>query len=156
MKTILASWFLLVLIAGFYLGKNIFQVTDIETIAFNTSRGFVENRFLARVSYNKFTFYTNRYLTNFFAGFDPNYFFFGGHPREVPGGNNEMKISYWLLPFFLLGAYEQLERREKRIIIPYVLTLSIVSFFSIDAFWWSLVLFWYLTVLYPLRTLWKK
>lgn len=155
-KKLSVLWLILVFGAGVYFGQNIFQVTNLQTIAFNTSKGYVENRVIARLAYNKFTFYTNRYLTNFFAGLDPNYFFFGGHPREVPGGNNEMKISYWLLPFFLLGIYEQLLAREVKILIAYLATLGVASFFAVDTLWFFLVPFWYLTILYPLRPLWKK
>ncbi len=149
-------WALVVIFAGISAKVNIFRSSDVETYLTNTKKGYLENSFLARVSYNKVTFYFNRYLDNFFAGVDPNYFFFGGHPREVPGGDNSLKVSYWLIPFFLFGVYEQIRAKEKKIFFVYLLTLVLVSWFSTDKLWWYLVPFIYLTMLYPLKRLWKK
>jgi len=149
-------WLLSVLTAGIILGRNIFEVSDIDRIAFNSSKGHIENRLTGRLAYNKLTFYTGRYLNNFFAGLDPNYFFFGGHPREIPGGDNRIKAPYFLLPFFIFGLWEQARNKDKRIGGVYLTTLGLVSFFAIDALWWALAPFWYLTIVYPLRGLWKK
>lgn len=150
------AWVVAIFVSGLLMRRNIFERGVLDLYQLNTSRGYVENPLLGRMSYNKATFYFRRYLNNFFSGTDPNYFFFGGHPREVPGGNNDQKISYWLLPLFLVGVYEQLLNREYRIILLYALTLLLVSWFSVDSLWWLLAPFWYLTILYPIRDLWKK
>lgn len=131
-------------------------MSNLDLYYLNTTRGYIENQTIARVNYNKVTFYLNHYLSNFFAGVDPNYFFFGGHPREVPGGNNDFKINYWLTYLFIFGVYDQFLNKETRIVLVYGITLLIVSWFSIDMLWWTLVPFLYLSILYPLRRIWKK
>ena len=153
---LLVIWCAVVVGGGVVFSKNIFQMTNLDLYYLNTTRGYVENQTVARASYNKITFYLNHYLDNFFAGIDINYFFFGGHPREVPGGNNDFKINYWLIYLFLFGVYDQFLNRETRIVALYFITLLVVSWFSIDALWFLLVPFVYLTVLYPIRALWKK
>ena len=149
-------WSLFVIFVGVSSGKNIFQNSKTDLYFLNSKKVLVENDFLGRLSYNKAGLYFNKYLDNFFAGLDPNYFFFGGHPREVPGGNNDIKISYWLIPLFFLGIYGQFVRKEKLILEIYLISLFLVSWFSIDSLWWILVSFIYLTIFYPVRLLWKK
>lgn len=153
---VIFCWLTMVFVLGYSSKLNIFKTTNLDIYYFNTLKGDLPNSLMARLDYNKFTFYAKRYLDNFFEGTDINYFFFGGHPREVPGGNNEVKISYWLLPFFLLGLFKQLLVKEMRIISLYGLTLLAVSWFSVDALWWLLAPFWYGVIVYPLRELWKK
>lgn len=155
-RRLIFCWLTVVLVFGLISKKNIFQATNLDLYYFNTIKGELPNSLISRITYNKFTFYATRYLNNFFEGLDVNYFFFGGHPREVPGGNNEVKISYWLSPFFFLGLLKQLFVKEMRVIYLYGLTLLVVSWFSVDALWWLLAPFWYGVSVYPLRELWKK
>ena len=155
-KKVIGLWIVLVAAAGLFWGRNIFVVSNLDQYYSNTASGYLENSVMAKLSYNKLTFYLNRYLDNFFSGADPSYFFFGGHPRETPGGNNEMKISYWLLPFFILSVIEQMLNQQWRILGLYGITLAIVAFFSVDALWWVLTPFWYAVVIYPFKELWRK
>ncbi len=147
-------WIVVILIAGLISGRSIFKVSNLDQYYFNTASGYLESSPLSKISYNKFTFYLNRYLDNFFVGVDPSYFFFGGHPRETPGGSNRMTVSYWLIPFFILSVYEQMEKKEWRVMALYGLTLAVVSLFSVEALWRLLVPFWYGVVIYPFRKLW--
>lgn len=149
-------WLLLTIAIGLNGKTNIFQSSDLDLYKFNKTRSYIEPRFAAKISYNRLSFYIGRYLNNLLTGSDINYFFFGNHPREVPGNDNKMRVNYWLLPYFLIGIYEQIQARDKRTFLSYCLILFIASFFSIDELWWTLAPFIYLIILYPLRFIWRE
>ena len=47
----------------------------------------------------------NRVKSNFFEAIDINNYFFAGHPRERVGVDETEKLSFVLLPFFLIGFF---------------------------------------------------
>lgn len=53
-----------------------------------------------------------RLMDNLSQAIDPNYYFFANHPREKIGLDNTEKYPYILLPVFLLGAYNFLNRKN--------------------------------------------
>ena len=85
---------------------------------------------LARMFQNKANIFINKYFSNFFNLIDPNYYFFGSHPREIPGGQNYIRLPLLtLIPIFWF-LYKGRARYKKNIILFLSLTLISLSFFT--------------------------
>lgn len=68
-----------------------------------------------------------RVLNNFFDNVDPNLYFFANHPRER-GADEFEKYPYMLLPFFLLGLYVLVKKRDTRLKVSvFILPLLLLS-----------------------------
>ena len=62
--------------------------------------------FLGRFYHNKISLMIGKYESNLFDLLDPNYYFFGSHPREIPDGFNYIKfpiLAILLISFGLMG-----------------------------------------------------
>lgn len=84
------------------------------------------NIFLARLFQNKALVVTNKYFDNFFDFIDPNYYFFGSHPREVVNGQNYTRLPLFAI-FPILWFLLWSRGHHKKIILS-VLTFSILIF----------------------------
>jgi len=70
----------------------------------------------------------NRVATNLFENIDPNLYFFSNHPRQRVGTREFEKFPYILLPFFLLGLFNFVSKKNKLFwIISFFVPLIILS-----------------------------
>lgn len=153
----LGLWLGCLIWLGIALGKNSFKTDNLDWYFLNQRRGYYENAVLGKLNQNKPTMYMNLYLEQFFTGLDPNYYFYGNHPREISGASNKVRIFYPLIILFIYGLYKQLRNNDSRIAVGFLTTLVVVSLFGIDQFWWSLVIWIYASMLYPfLKSVWAK
>lgn len=140
-KRFFLSLFLFLLLSGLVFNqaydKSIFTTSSLENYT-------LENREVYFVrDFGKF--YTNRFgiflhknvsyplfkiQKNLFYNFDPNQYFFAGHPRERADGLEFEKFSFLFLPFFLIGLFISLEKFTKReaLLIAGIIFLS--TFFN--------------------------
>lgn len=89
---------------------------------------------LARIYQNKVKIYINKFSSNFFALTDPNNYFFGFHPREIPIENQNLtKFPFLTLPFMLVGLYFLPLHKNKKFIIIF-LSSSIISLSLLSSF----------------------
>lgn len=73
----------------------------------------------------------NRVTTNFFENIDPNLYFFANSPRQRVGIKEFEKFPYVLLPFFFLGVFDFVSKKNKLLwlmsfVVP-IATLSIIG-----------------------------
>jgi hypothetical protein len=90
--------------------------------------------FTARLFQNKPRIYLNKFTGNFFSLTDPNYYFFGLHPRPiVPDNKNLFKFPFPAIIFFLVGAFS-LSWKKNKVFLLYISTtllfLSILKNFD--------------------------
>lgn len=55
---------------------------------------------------NKPDYFFNKFQQNLLQSLDLNLYFFGNHPREVPGNREFEKFSFLLIPFFIYGLFK--------------------------------------------------
>lgn len=114
------------LVLNNFFGKTIsIDQTDIYYI--NQRRGYYENKFIGKIQENKLSVYVKKYLSNFFQGIDPNYYFFANHPRERAGITEKDKFSFIFLPFFILGLFFAIKERKY---FSFIYFFSLLIFFS--------------------------
>ena len=69
-----------------------------------------------------------RVATNFFENMDPNLYFFSNHPRQRVGIKEFEKFPYVLLPFFLLGIFNWISKKNKLFwLISFLVPITILS-----------------------------
>lgn len=73
---------------------------------------------------------TRHFLSNLFETLDPNYYFFANHPRSPAGANDYAKYPWIFLPLALVGLYRQLRWIGVGSLIPFFLSLLLVSIIS--------------------------
>ncbi len=80
------------------LGRN-----ELDWHYLNTKRSLYDNRIEALLLQNKYVEVIDKYNKNLFLLIDPNNYFFGLHPRELVGDNqNLMKFPFLaIIPFFV-------------------------------------------------------
>lgn len=132
-------WMGIVLMIGVWSKSSIFRMENLDLYWINTKRGYIENSWLGKIIQNKATFYSSNYFNNFFTGLDPNYYFFGGHPRETADSDRSVKFPFYFLPLILLGLMGAIQNRIGWEIFYFFGTLSVVSFFDINRLWWLLL-----------------
>lgn len=79
---------------------------------------------------NKPEFMFYKFEQNLLRSIDLNSFFFGNHPREIPGIRNFEKFSFLFLPFFIFGLLKVLKSHLLYISISFLtsaLELSIIG-----------------------------
>lgn len=70
----------------------------------------------------------NRVVTNFFENMDPNLYFFSNHPRQRVGIKEFEKFPYVLLPFFLLGVFDFVSKKNKLLwLISFLVPIIVLS-----------------------------
>lgn len=70
----------------------------------------------------------NRVTTNLFENIDPNLYFFANSPRQRVGIKEFEKFPYVLLPFFFLGIYSFLSKKDKLFwLLSFFIPLAILS-----------------------------
>jgi len=85
---------------------------------------------LARMFQNKLVIISGKYLDGFFALIDPNYYFFGSHPREVINGQNYFRLPL-LLSIPLLWYLLKFSGKSKKFVISFgFFTLLFLSLFT--------------------------
>ena len=88
------------------------------------------NIFMARFFQNKALVVSNKYFDNLFDFIDPNYYFFGSHPREIVSGQNYTRLPlFTILP--LLWFVFKSRNKYKRVLL-FLLSFSVLgmSFFT--------------------------
>jgi len=70
----------------------------------------------------------NRVAINFFENMDPNLYFFANNPRQRVGIKEFEKFPYVLLPFFLLGVLDCIQKKNKMFwLISFLAPLIVLS-----------------------------
>ncbi len=89
------------------------------------------NRTIARFFQNKPRIYINKYLNNFFAITDPNYYFFSAHPRPVEGNINISKYPFASILFLLISIFNIRKMKYKQpVTIVLITSLIFLPFLS--------------------------
>lgn len=84
----------------------------------------------ARLFQNKGRIYLNKFTENFFALSDPNYYFFGLHPRPiVPDNKNLFKYPFVAIVFFFYGILEIGKFKYRKILL--ILSVFLLTSLSI-------------------------
>lgn len=100
------------------------------------------NIFLARLFQNKVVLVTNKYLDNLFDFLDPNYYFFGSHPREISEGQNYVRLPLTTIIPLVWFFFSLSSKKRKKLIFVYSTILLTLSFFTnhyrYDFFLWPL------------------
>lgn len=90
--------------------------------------------FLARTFHNKARLYIDKFNSNFFALIDLNNYFFGNHPRQVPGAQNSERFPFLSVFFFLFGLFYLRKNPDNMFLIASVLlgilSLSVLTIFD--------------------------
>lgn len=94
------------------------------------------NILTARVFQNKLNVPIHKFENNLFSLLDPNYYFFGSHPRERVGTQNSLKIPFVAIGFLLYGLFTitKLKNYRKVIGLFLILTVSISILEKIENF----------------------
>lgn len=85
---------------------------------------------LARFFQNKLVIISNKYFDNLFDFIDPNYYFFGSHPREVVGGQNYTRLpllTFLPILFFFLKSKVKFKKSYLLLFLSSVLVLSFIT-----------------------------
>lgn len=97
---------------------------------------------MSRLFQNKPSIYLDRFKSNFFALSDPNNYFFGFHPREIEGENqNLQKFPSLAILFFLFGLYFLPSDRRWRFIALSLFSLVVLLSFLRNFDRYDLILF---------------
>jgi len=110
---------------------TIFQFQEEEIYYLNQRRSYCQSPLVARFLENKVNRLGYKFKRNFFTLLDTNYYFFANHPRERPGIKETEKFFWGLLPFFLLGLFSQLVKKNYLAIRNYSLWGCLSSSISI-------------------------
>lgn len=101
--------------------------------------------FMARIFQNKAVLVSSKYFNNLFDFLDPNYYFFGSHPREVPEGQNYTRLPLLtLLPIFWFFFNTNAKRRRttSSLFGLFVITFSLfTNHYVYDFLLWPLFLY---------------
>lgn len=82
----------------------------------------------ARLFQNKPRIYLNKFAGNFFALTDPNYYFFGLHPRPiVPDNKNLFKFPFPAIIFFFYGIFTLDWSKHKKLLFYTTAILFLLS-----------------------------
>lgn len=94
--------------------------------------------FTARLFQNKVRIYADKFIDNLFALSDPNNYFFGFHPRQIPNNQNLTKYPFVGLLFALYGLYHLDKSKDKKFIINFLagslISLSLLTLFDRNDF----------------------
>ncbi len=88
------------------------------------------NIFLARFFQNKVVLVSDKYLDNLFDFLDPNYYFFGSHPREVADGQNYVRLPLTTLILIVWYFFSLNSKKRKNLIYIYGTISLLLSFFT--------------------------
>lgn len=128
---------------------TVFSLTDSQIYLINERRAYYSYNFLGRFFENKPNYYFFQWQKNFFESFDPNLYFFSGHPRERPGVWEFDKFPFLYLPFFLWGFFRILNRKDSFFLLLYpILSIVFISFFKEANNFLFLLFPWFVIVLY--------
>lgn len=83
----------------------------------------------ARLFQNKGTIITNKFLDSFFSLYDPNYYFFGSHPREVINGQNHNRLPMLCFIPIIWFIFKTKSKHKKKIFASFVFLTFFMSFF---------------------------
>ena len=130
---------LLLLRTGF--DSTIFSKNPTEVKQLNTRHEFY-NQDLGFLFTNKYSlnYYQNYSLSvlklnrNLFYNLDPNLYFFASHPREKAGINEFEKFSAVYLPFFIIGLFSIIFRKNYKWLKIYSILTILISAFLIPTF----------------------
>ena len=73
---------------------------------------------------NKPDYIFYKFQQNILRSIDLNLYFFGNHPREIPGHREFDKFSFLFLPFFILGVITGLKSHRLQISISFLIPLA--------------------------------
>ncbi len=131
------KYFLLFFIPILFLQINTTNKTSLTEIS-NDDRRIIDMRLRAypskflRLGYwleeRKESIIFNRITTNLFENLDPNLYFFSNHPGQRVGIKEFEKFPYILLPFFLLGIFDLISKKNNIFwLISFLVPIIILS-----------------------------
>ncbi len=85
---------------------------------------------LARFFQNKLVIISNKYFDNLFDFLDPNYYFFGSHPREVVNGQNYIRLPLLVILPLLFFIFKFKGKYKNIIAYLFLLAIVMLSFFA--------------------------
>lgn len=85
---------------------------------------------LARLFQNKAVIISNKYLSNFFALIDPNYYFFASHPREVINGQNYFRLPFVLIFPLFWYIFKSKQKSKKIVLFITLIIILLLSFLT--------------------------
>lgn len=85
---------------------------------------------LARMFQNKAIVISNKYFENLFEIIDPNYYFFGSHPREVVGGQNYTRLPLLALFPILWFLFRSKYSKKKTFLLFFTFLILVLSLFT--------------------------
>lgn len=95
---------------------------------------------LARMFQNKVVVTVNKYFDDLFELIDPNYYFFGSHPREVVGGQNYTRLPVLTIVPILWFLFRVKFPKKKMFLLFFTFLILTLSFFTnhhvYDPFLW--------------------
>lgn len=98
------------------------------------------NVMMARFFQNKALVVSNKYVSNFFDLIDPNYYFFGSHPREIVSGQNYTRLPLFAIFPILWFLFKSKTKHKKTFLGLLTVTVLLLSFFTnhyvYDVFLW--------------------
>lgn len=132
--------FIVLSVCSFALNWNQFKEQTIFKFDYQAQQQILRNTylypsvFMARVFQNKARIYLDKANHNFFALVDPNNYFFGFHPRQIIGDNQNLKkFPFISLVFIFAGIYSLGSFPHKRWVIS-VVGASILSLSMLEVF----------------------
>lgn len=94
---------------------NIFNNPQtIDEIVFKRTTGSLEPE-TERIFHNKLTGWSKSFFANYLTSFSPQFLFIGGDPNPRHNLPQFGELSWWMLPFLLLGAIKLLQSKEERL-----------------------------------------
>jgi hypothetical protein len=85
---------------------------------------------LARFFQNKLVIISNKYFDNLFDFLDPNYYFFGSHPREVVNGQNYIRLPLLAILPLLFFIFKFKGKYKNIVAYSFLFAIIILSFFA--------------------------
>lgn len=85
---------------------------------------------LARFFQNKLVIIANKYFDNLFDFLDPNYYFFGSHPREVVNGQNYIRLPLLVILPLLFFIFKFKGKYKNIIAYLFLFAIVMLSFFA--------------------------
>jgi hypothetical protein len=120
-------------VAKSFIGSSIFYYEHHDQQKIIRQGYLYPNIYLSRMFQNKPSIYIDRFLFNFFSLIDPNNYFFGFHPRQIPVENqNLQKFPFLSVIFFLTGLYQAIFKRKLLLISLLIVLINLALLKNFD------------------------
>lgn len=116
-----------------FIGSSIFYYEHHDQQKIIRQGYLYPNIYLSRLFQNKPSIYIDRFLFNFFSLTDPNNYFFGFHPRQIPVENqNLQKFPFLSVVFFLIGLYQAVFKRKILLVTLLIIFINLALLKNFD------------------------